>query len=502
MTAHRAALHTGALGQSAAWQHYDEAMRRQFWATLALRHTQGLGVRSVARLLHHYGTAYAAVQAAGQWRRVLGLRESVVAAFCSGSWRVTAEQEWRRAQSLDAHIVLWHDVRYPTALRQLPDAPALLYCRGALSLLSGALLGMVGSRHCSAQGLRLCAGMAGDLAASGLTIVSGMAKGIDSAAHSAALGKVGSSIGVLGTGIDCVYPPAHEALHSAMARHGLLLSEFAPGTQAHPSNFPVRNRIISGLSLGVVIVEAAFKSGSLITARLALEQNREVYIVPAAHQHSAFSEGCRALALEGAQVVDNAEQILCDLAPHLSACCPAPVIDPKPELAARTPLAPFAHSAAAALEPQAAPFVPTVHRIQEGLAFSASHGSGAEPEPQINHNARVDLLPPVTRSAAAAVPFFEQNKPDAAPEQAKAEPQPTAQAALKPTATAEPEPLAALPALAAQLYHYIAAHPECTVDALCEQLSCGAGQANAQLVVLEMEGCVRRLPGGRYRAGG
>ncbi|MDD2966983.1 MAG: DNA-processing protein DprA [Desulfovibrionaceae bacterium] len=495
MTAHRAALHTGALGQSAAWQRYDEAMRRQFWATLALRHTQGLGVRSVARLLHHYGTAYAAVQAAGQWRRVLGLRESVVAAFCSGSWRVTAEQEWRRAQSLDAHIVLWHDACYPTALRQLPDAPALLYCRGALSLLSGALLGMVGSRHCSAQGLRLCAGMAGDLAASGLTIVSGMAKGIDSAAHSAALDKVGSSIGVLGTGIDCVYPPAHEALHSAMARHGLLLSEFAPGTQAHPSNFPVRNRIISGLSLGVVIVEAAFKSGSLITARLALEQNREVYIVPAAHQHTAFSEGCRALALEGAQVVDNAEQILCDLAPHLSACCPAP--KPAQPL---TSTAPSAHSAAAS-KPQAAPLVPAVH-IQEGLALPARHSSGAELEPQINHNTRADLLPPATRSAAVAAPFFEQNKPNAAPEQAKARPQPTAQAALKPTATAVPAPLAALPALAAQLYHSIAAHPECTVDALCEQLSCGAGQANAQLVVLEMEGCVHRLPGGRYRAGG
>lgn len=423
----QAQQHKDAQGQSAAWQGCDERKRKQFWATLALRHTQGLGSRSVARLLQQYGSAYAAVQAAARWRHELGLRESVVAAFRSGSWRVTAEQEWRRAQSLEAHLVLWHEALFPEALRQLPDAPALLYCRGNIHLLSGSLVGMVGSRHCSMQGLRMCARMARELAASGLTVVSGMARGIDSAAHSAALAEVGSSIGVLGTGIDCVYPPANAGLHTSMARQGLLVSEFAPDTQARPENFPIRNRIISGLSLGVVIVEAAFKSGSLITARLALEQNREVYIVPAADQQHFFSEGCRALELEGAQVVSSAEHIVHDLVPRLAASLsPSPAAAPPCDSAQNKRVCPAPHEAPS---------------------------SPARPQP---------------KPAKPAVP-----KPD----------------------------LSALPALSQALCHALKAQPECTVDALCEAVQCGAGQVNAQLILLEMEGYVCRLPGGRYTVG-
>lgn len=289
-----------------------EAFRREFWASLALRHCRGLGPRTVCRLLRHYGSAYAAVQARERWREAhVGADKAT--ALASGSWRVTAREEWDRARGLPARVVLWTDPAYPPLLRRLPDAPALLYCRGDLSLLSAPAFAIVGSRKASPQGRTVAAHMARSLSACGMTIVSGMALGIDSAAHEAALERVGRSVGVLGTGIDTTYPRANAPLFAAMERQGLLLTEFAPGTPPQPGHFPIRNRIISGLSLGVLVVEAAKRSGSLITARLALEQNREVFAIPGPALDTRC-EGCHELVREGAHAVFCADDVLQDMA--------------------------------------------------------------------------------------------------------------------------------------------------------------------------------------------
>lgn len=303
-------------GAATPWASLDEEARTQFWATLALRHTRGIGPRSCIRLLQTFGSAYAAMQNMQRWDEA-GVNAHKRAQLQSGSWRVTARQEWDNAQSIDAHIILWHDERYPALLRQLPDAPALLYCRGDLSLLRAPAVAVVGSRDCTSEGLKVAAGIARRLSACGITIVSGMALGIDSAAHSCALREVGKSIAVLGTGLDVIYPPSSTQCYEILGRQGLLVSEFAPGVLPLPGNFPLRNRIISGLSLGVLVVEAALRSGSLITARLALEQNREVYAVPGP-VFSKNSQGCQDLIRQGAHVVFAAEDIVRDLAVQLA----------------------------------------------------------------------------------------------------------------------------------------------------------------------------------------
>ena len=174
----------------------------------------------------------------------------------------------------------------------------------------------MGSRRATSQGLAVAAYMARCLAACGITVVSGMAQGIDSVAHEAALARVGRSIGVLGTGIDQIYPRSGEPLFRAMAEQGLLLSEFPPGAPPLAEHFPIRNRIISGLALGVLVVEAAGRSGSLITARLALEQNRDVYAVPGPALDS-HCLGCQELVRQGARPVFSAEDVLRDLAAQL-----------------------------------------------------------------------------------------------------------------------------------------------------------------------------------------
>ncbi|MEG2171888.1 MAG: DNA-processing protein DprA [Desulfovibrionaceae bacterium] len=297
------------------WTVFDEQARTQFWASLALRHTHGMGPRSCARLLQTFGSAYAAMQCMERWGEA-GISAAKKAQVQSGSWRTTARLEWDSAQSLDAHIILWHDAMYPPLLRQLPDAPVLLYCKGDLSLLRAPAVAVVGSRSCTPEGLRVSSNIARRLSACGITIVSGMALGIDSAAHTHALCEVGKSVAVLGTGIDVIYPPNNAQAYAVLAQEGLLVSEFAAGTMPMGRNFPVRNRIISGLSLGVLVVEAALRSGSLITARLALEQNREVYAIPGP-VFSKQSEGCQDLIRQGAHVVFSAEDIMRDLAVSL-----------------------------------------------------------------------------------------------------------------------------------------------------------------------------------------
>ena len=203
---------------------------------------------------------------------------------------------------------------YPGLLKQIHRPPPIIYTKGNTDLLSLPQIAIVGTRNPSAAGLENTRIFARYLAQGGFTITSGLALGIDGAAHEATLSAKGKTIGVMATGIDKLYPQKHQPLADAILQQGgLLLTEFAPGTPPHSVNFPRRNRIISGLSLGVLVIEAAIKSGSLITARCALEQNREVFAIPGSI-HSPQSKGCHALIKDGAQLVENGEDIIRQLA--------------------------------------------------------------------------------------------------------------------------------------------------------------------------------------------
>ncbi|MDR2056030.1 MAG: DNA-processing protein DprA [Desulfovibrio sp.] len=298
-----------------AWADMGEEIRREFWAVLALRHCRGLGARSRARLLKTFGSAYRALQSKDAWKKA-GLSQRQADEMVRESWRPDAREEWNQAGKFNARILLWGDGHYPERLRELPDAPILLYCRGDTSLLHAPAIAIVGSRHATKHGCDVAAHISRRLAACGIAVTSGMAQGIDRAVHEAALRETGKSIGVLGTGIDRIYPRDNEALFARMAREGLLLSEFPPGARPLAAHFPIRNRIISGLSLGVLVVEAASRSGSLITARFALEQNRDVFAVPG-QALDAHNFGSQNLVRQGAQPVFSAEDILHDLAEQL-----------------------------------------------------------------------------------------------------------------------------------------------------------------------------------------
>lgn len=288
---------------------------RELWAALALRHTEGLGPRSHGKLVQHFGSAYNAVQAAPHWDE-LEIPKAKAQLVWNGAWRESAHEEWKAITKSDCGILLWTSPQYPVLLRHIYDPPVLLYCKGDTSLLSNATISIVGSRLCSQEGQKVAKNIAEELGRVGITVVSGMAKGVDAIAHHAALQGVGRSIGVLGTGIDICYPYENKKLYEEIQSQGLLITEFSLGMRAMPQNFPARNRIVSGLSLGVLVVEAAARSGSLITARLALEQNREVYAVPGPITMQQYS-GCHELIRQGAHPVFHVDDILRDLASPL-----------------------------------------------------------------------------------------------------------------------------------------------------------------------------------------
>ncbi len=208
------------------------------------------------------------------------------------------------------------DERYPELLRAIYDPPAVLYCDGSVEPGDRQAVAIVGSRQATPYGLRITETLAGELSALGFTILSGFARGIDAAAHRAALAAGGRTIAVLGCGLDVDYPPGHASLHAEIAGSGAVLTEFAPGTPPRATNFPRRNRIISGLALGVVVVEAADDSGSLITARLALEQGREVFAVPGPIDVPT-SQGPHGLLKQGATLVETVDDIVEELLPQL-----------------------------------------------------------------------------------------------------------------------------------------------------------------------------------------
>lgn len=223
----------------------------------------------------------------------------------------------RRVADLRADVVTLRDPAYPQLLREIPDPPLALHVRGDVTLLERPALAIVGSRRASPYAINVAQHLARQLVGSGLVIVSGMASGVDAASHHAALDAGGATIAVLGTGIDVIYPRSNARLLRCIVDHGLVVTEFPPATPPLKEHFPIRNRVISGISYGTVVVEATRRSGSLITARLAAEQNREVFAVPGSI-FSAGSEGTHRLVQYGAKLVHDADDVIEELPRRLN----------------------------------------------------------------------------------------------------------------------------------------------------------------------------------------
>lgn len=276
---------------------------------LALRLTPGLGARKTTLLLERFGSPEAIFRASPSELEAAGLAGSVARSLASGCSFEDAAEQQERLKATGTQVVAFTDPNYPPQLRQIYDPPPLLFAQGHLELLDTVMVAMVGSRRPSTYGMVAAEHLAIDLAKAGVTVSSGMAKGIDTAAHLGALEAGGGTCAVFGCGLDIIYPAENRKLAARIAAEGLLLSEFPLGTPAHPQNFPIRNRIVSGLSDGVVVVEGVQYSGSLITARLALDQNKEVFAVPG-NITSKLSFGPNLLLKQGAQLVQSATDIL------------------------------------------------------------------------------------------------------------------------------------------------------------------------------------------------
>jgi len=280
-------------------------------AWLALSLTRGLGGEGARRLLKEFGSPEVIFSVSVNSLKSV-IKAEVAAEISKGfdDHVIAAALTW--LEDSNNHIVTLADSDYPQALLNIPDPPLLLYVKGLLALLNQPALAIVGSRNATPQGLRNAEAFAQSLSEAGLCIISGMAHGIDAAAHRGALRGRSSSIAVIGTGLDKVYPAANRDLAHTLASQGALISEFPLGTPPLAANFPRRNRIISGMSVGCLVAEASLQSGSLITARLALEQGRDVFAIPGSI-HSPQSKGCHALLKQGAKLVETAQDILEEL---------------------------------------------------------------------------------------------------------------------------------------------------------------------------------------------
>jgi len=279
---------------------------------LALRMVPGLGARTAARLLETFGTPGAIFRASRSELEEAGLSGSIAQSIASGCAFEEAVDQHQRLSRAGAELIPIRDPRYPPALREIFDPPLVLFAQGRLELLQAPMLAIVGTRRPTPYGVAVAERLAAELARAGLVIVSGMARGIDTAAHRGALSVEGDTIAVFGCGLDVVYPAENRTLAGELARKGLIVSEFPMGTPGQPQNFPVRNRIISGMSVGVLVVEGAQYSGSAITARLAMEQAREVFAVPG-NITSKMSWGPNLLIKQGAKLVQEASDVLDEL---------------------------------------------------------------------------------------------------------------------------------------------------------------------------------------------
>jgi len=281
--------------------------RVEAWVRL---HAAALPARALVALLRAFGTAEAVFAARPAERRRAAPDAAAALERRIDGTRVDAALGWLAEPG--HHLVAWDDGDYPPALLALADPPPVLFAVGRRALLDHAAFAIVGSRHGTAQGCRDAEAFAHALSDAGFSIVSGLALGIDAAAHRGGLAGASSSIAIMGTGPDRIYPARNRDLAHALADRGLLLTEFGPGAPPLPDHFPRRNRIISGLARGLLVVEATLSSGSLITARLAGDQGRDVFAIPGSI-HSPFSRGCHRLIREGAKLVETAQDVLEEL---------------------------------------------------------------------------------------------------------------------------------------------------------------------------------------------
>ncbi|MFI4889864.1 MAG: DNA-processing protein DprA [Steroidobacterales bacterium] len=284
---------------------------RELLSWVTLTRTPGINVAGIATALDSLGQAAGVLDAPDQLRARAGLSPAAREYLQSPEAEPTAaERAW--LESPRHHLLAFNDARFPPALRAVADCPVALYVDGNPDVLSDAQLAIVGSRNPTAQGRQTAFDFAQYLAQRGLVITSGLAQGIDTEAHRGALAGGGLTIGVLGTGVDWIYPRSNGALADQIAASGALVSEFPLGTPAHKGNFPQRNRIIAALALGTLVVEAARYSGSLITARLAGEAGREVFAIPGSI-HNPLARGCHQLIRQGAKLTETADDILTEL---------------------------------------------------------------------------------------------------------------------------------------------------------------------------------------------
>ena len=307
-----------------------ELTRALAWAALA---DASLPTAAAVTLLRTMGSPEAVLASS---------RASISSAAGAAVAQRLAERDPARAEAARAwlddaehRLIAWDDEAYPRSLLELADPPLALFAMGRLELLSRPAIAIVGSRQATTQGIEDAAAFARTLAAAGLTVVSGLAQGIDAAAHRGALPTPASTIAVMGTGPDRVYPAGHRDLARAIAAQGLVVTQFTPGTPPLKANFPARNRLIAGLAMGVLVVEAAPGSGSLITARFAVEQGRDVFAIPGSI-HSPLSKGPHRLIRDGAKLVETAQDVLTELRlPPVAAAGAVPAIAEPDPLRAR-----------------------------------------------------------------------------------------------------------------------------------------------------------------------
>jgi len=283
---------------------------RKHWVGFNL--VKGIGPMKVRALLDHFGRLEVAWSADASDLRQAGLDRRALNNFLKARAQLDLDAELDRLAEKNVEPLTWNDPEYPARLLQIPDPPPVLYVRGQLTHEDEWAVAIVGTRRASAYGKMVVERVTTDLAVNHVTIVSGLARGIDSEAHRAALKSGGRTVAVLGCGPDLIYPPEHRKLAQEILENGAIVSEYPLGTRPEGSNFPPRNRIISGLSLGVLVVEAGFKSGALITADYAADQGRDVFAVPG-NLYARSSVGTNHLIQDGAKLVIGAEDILEEL---------------------------------------------------------------------------------------------------------------------------------------------------------------------------------------------
>ena len=309
--------------------------RDELEAWLRLLESPGIGWVTARELLARHGSPEASFAlSAAEQDEGLAPKERGALAKPPAHLAEQFEKTWAWLQASPTHhIMVLGDADYPDALLQTADPPALLYLQGKRSVLACRSLAVVGSRNPTPQGRDHAGAFSKALGEAGLTVVSGLAFGVDGAAHQGALAGGGATIAVVGTGLDLIYPARHAALATEIAKTGLIISEYPLGMPPLSPNFPRRNRIIAGLAEGCLVVEAALKSGSLITARLASEAGREVFAIPGSI-HSPLSRGCHELIRQGAKLVESAADVLEELAPLATSTPTAPTAAPTAALSA------------------------------------------------------------------------------------------------------------------------------------------------------------------------